>query len=683
MHHLSKTKSSTRAISGFTLVEMLVIAPIVILAIGGFIALMVTMVGSVLTTRDQNAMIYQSQDSLSRIEDDIRLAARFLTTTSTLTSPQGSNNNFTGTSAFTNASNTLILSTLATTKNPADATRELVYYKNQPNACDAQKVFNQVYFNTIIYFIKDGSLWRRTVMPNYNTSSTVDAETVCTAPWQQNSCSPGYTSTRCQTNDIELMKNVSSLAVEYYSSASSNTNLGSGNAGAATSIKVTVNGSKNTAGRTVATSQSTRATRLNISIQPPTFLPLGFIQHPSDTSVIHTDTNIQFAASPNYSGATIQWQRSIDSGATWTDISGATSSTYTLATVSLSMTNYRYRAVATYNSETATSNPATLTVTLWGDIEFNSGFSNYLGTYAPIGYTKTTRGVVMLKGLIKKSSAIVSGEVIGTLPVGSRPSGILLFQTSTNSNVASRIDIYPNGDIKVNIGDAGWVSLEGITFIPAGTSYTRNTLTTANGWVNYGGSFSPATYVTDSLGRTHVEGLVRNGTIANGTQMVSNLPASARTDKYMHLPARSTTSGEIGIDQTDGIVAKNAGTNGYMAINSFFYPASMSGSWTNLTLQSGWVSYDGGSFFSPPQYTKGADNIVRLRGLIKGGSTANGTLVANLPAGFRPKDRTLLGSVCNPNVYCRIDVLSNGNVELSLADSAWTSLDSVTFLAEQ
>lgn len=679
MHHLLKNKSPNRPASGFTLIEMLIISPIVILAIGGFIALMVTMVGSVLATRDQTTMIYESQDALNRIEDDIRLSAEFLTTTGTLVSPQGSND---GTIAFSNATNTLILSTLATTKNPADSTRELVYYKNQPNACDSQKVFNQVLFNKVVYFIKNGSLWRRTILPNNNTNAIPDAETVCTAPWQQNSCSPGYTNIRCKTNDIELMKNVSSMAVEYYTNPASSSNIGAANAGDALTVKVTVIGNKTSAGRPLTTTQSANATRLNISVTPPTILPLQFTQHPFSKAVIPTDTNVQFSVTPNYSGASIQWQRSIDSGASWQDISGATNNTFTLATVSLGMNNYRYRAKGTLNSDVIYSNPATLTVTLWGDIDFSPGFSNYLGTYAPIGYTRTTAGVVMLKGLIKKSSAMVAGETIGTLPVGSRPSGILLFQTSTNSNVSSRVDIYPNGDIKVNVGDDGWLSLEGINFIPAGTSYTRNPLTTVNGWVNYGGSFSPATYVTDSLGRIHVEGLVRYGTMANGTQMVSNLPASARTDKYMHLPSRSTTTSQIGIDQTYGIVAKNTGTNGYMTINSFYYPASMSGSWTNLSLQNSWVSYDGGSFFTLPQYTKGSDNIVRLRGLIRSGATANGTVVATLPAGYRPKDRTLLGGICI-DAYCRIDVLPNGSVELYGASSSWTSLDSVTFLAEQ
>ncbi|MDB5168477.1 MAG: hypothetical protein JWO55_735 [Candidatus Saccharibacteria bacterium] len=270
MHYSSINNQTRQSTTGFTLIEMLIIAPIVILAIGGFIAVIVTMVGSVLATRDQSIMTYESQDTLSRIEDDVRLSAQFLATTGTLITPQGSDNNFAGTAAFTNGTDKLILYTLATTKNPADSTRELVYYANQPNLCSGAKMYNKVYFNKVIYFIKSGSLWRRTVMPDYNTNVTVDSETVCAAPWQQNSCNPGYASaTRCKTNDIELMKNVSTFAVEYYSSSSSSTIISPENATTATTIKVSVTGNKNTAGLPYTMTQSTRATRLNLAVDVP------------------------------------------------------------------------------------------------------------------------------------------------------------------------------------------------------------------------------------------------------------------------------------------------------------------------------------------------------------------------------------------------------------------------------
>lgn len=248
---------------------MLVIAPIVILALGGFIALMVSMVGDVIASRDQNVIMYESQDALNRIEDDVHLSTAFLTTTGTLSTPQGSNSNFTGNAAFSNSPNTLILNTYLTDRSPSDSARDIIYYKAQPNACDDQRIFNNVLYAHVIYFIKDGSLWRRTVIPPYNTNVTTDSQTVCAAPWQQNSCSPGYTpGPRCQTNDIEVMKNIGTMTIEYYATPGGTTSLGTTEANAASTIKVILVGQKQSAGRAISNTSSLRATRLNAAIVP-------------------------------------------------------------------------------------------------------------------------------------------------------------------------------------------------------------------------------------------------------------------------------------------------------------------------------------------------------------------------------------------------------------------------------
>lgn len=246
---------------GFTLVEMLVIAPVVIVLIGVLIGAMVTIVGDVLITRDRNTLTYSAQEALDSIEQDTRLANQFLTTTGTLTSPQGSNNNFTGTTAFSNASS-FIISVNATTKNPTDIMRQLVY-KALPNACGVNQIFNAILPVQIIYFIKSGSLWRRAVVPTYNTNGTADANTVCSAPWQRNTCSPGYAVGICQTNDTEIMQNIDTFAVKYYLDASSTTELGTANAANASTVEVTINGKKTTAGREFTNSTVLRADKLN------------------------------------------------------------------------------------------------------------------------------------------------------------------------------------------------------------------------------------------------------------------------------------------------------------------------------------------------------------------------------------------------------------------------------------
>jgi len=252
-----------QSLEGFTLVEMLVIAPIVLLMIGIFLAAMVAIVGDVLITRDRNELIYETQEALDRIEQDTRLSTQFLTTTGTLLSPQGSNSNFAGTAAFTNTDH-LILSTYATDKNPTDISRVLVYRANQPNLCGSTQSLNVILPVQIIYFIKSGSLWRRTILPTYNTNGTVDANTVCATPWQRNTCSPGYAaSVRCQTNDTQIMENISTLDVKYYANASAATDLGDANAASASTIEVTINGSKTTAGKPVTSNGVMRVDKFN------------------------------------------------------------------------------------------------------------------------------------------------------------------------------------------------------------------------------------------------------------------------------------------------------------------------------------------------------------------------------------------------------------------------------------
>lgn len=59
---------------------------------------------------------------------------------------------------------------------------------------------------------------------------------------------------------------------------------------------------------------------------------------------------------------TLQWQVSIDSGSTWADITGATTSTFTIAATASADTGKQFRVVATNSAGSVNSNSATLTV---------------------------------------------------------------------------------------------------------------------------------------------------------------------------------------------------------------------------------------------------------------------------------------------------------------------------------
>lgn len=207
---------------GFTLIEILIVAPIVILVIGVFVSTIVSMTGEVLATRAANSLAYNTQNALNLIEQDVKLSSALLATNNiALSSPQGYNNDTTN---FHNADATngtmLILNAYATTSNPLVSTRNLVYMSNQPNACgNAQVNQNLPLMMNIIYFVKNSTLWRRVVMaPNYTTVG-------CTVPWQQSTCAPGISGTLCKTQDMRLVDGIASggFSVNYYPSPSSTT----------------------------------------------------------------------------------------------------------------------------------------------------------------------------------------------------------------------------------------------------------------------------------------------------------------------------------------------------------------------------------------------------------------------------------------------------------------------------
>ena len=80
----------------------------------------------------------------------------------------------------------------------------------------------------------------------------------------------------------------------------------------------------------------------------------------TDQSVGAGGTVIFTAAASGNPSPTVQWQNSTDGGSTWSDISGATSTTYTITSVTSSDIGNEFRAVFTNANGSATTNAATL-----------------------------------------------------------------------------------------------------------------------------------------------------------------------------------------------------------------------------------------------------------------------------------------------------------------------------------
>jgi type II secretory pathway pseudopilin PulG len=700
-------KSQTKK-HGFTLVEMLIIAPIVILVIGIFISAIISMTGAVLVTRGANALSFSINDALTRIDQDVKASAGFLATNNiTLTTAQGLNDD---TTPFVNASSSsptdakLILNAYATDQNPLTPTRNTIDAYMSPFACNSPNVSqNASYMINIVYFVKNtngvNSLWRRVIMPS-GYQSVGAAGGGCALPWQKPTCTPGYSAGFCAANDQDLVDGVSNITIQYYtnsvpptliSNASDGTQLTSVRQAAmqtAASVNVSITAQKTLAGRTVTQLGSIRS----LGIQAPTMLT-----QPTSPTIVSVGNTATITAAANGINMTTKWEQSTDNGTTWTVASGAsscvaTTCTLTLTSVTNAMDGYMYHAIYTNSYGQTTSSPALLSVTAatgWNSLTYQNSWSDYGSGYNTGAYTKTSAGIVLLKGLIKRTGTGTVNETIAVLPVGYRPSAPLIFGVSTNPDASGRIDVYPDGRITIAAGDTTWMTLENIHFVADTGRYARTPVNIfMNGWTNYntgasGVPWAPASYVVDNIGRVNLQGLLLPGTRSDGTR-IFDLPSNLLPLAYTHIPEYGNAFAAIGINPTLGYSAindKNLGS-AYLTINAMYYPAGV-GTWTNLTLKNSWAYTDGTNAFSYPQYIKAADGLVSLKGLIRNGSTTGDSVIATLPAGqgLWPSGRVVFAAYSN-GAYSRIDVDTSGNIRFETGSNAWLSLDGMTFLGE-
>jgi hypothetical protein len=94
----------------------------------------------------------------------------------------------------------------------------------------------------------------------------------------------------------------------------------------------------------------------------------------------------------------------------------------------------------------------------WQDIILSNSWSNYATGYTTAQIKKYPNGLIEVKGVIKKSNALVTNEIICTLPTGYRPTEIMLLATWASGGT-SRITVETGGAIRLNSGNAGGVGL--------------------------------------------------------------------------------------------------------------------------------------------------------------------------------------------------------------------------------
>ena len=99
--------------------------------------------------------------------------------------------------------------------------------------------------------------------------------------------------------------------------------------------------------------------------------------------------------------------------------------------------------------------------------------------------------------------------------------------------------------------------------------------------------------------------------------------------------------------------------------------------WAALTLSASWVNFGGA--YATAQYRR-VGGIVYLSGLIKSGTTTPGTVIATLPAGFRPAYQDQYGSYGN-SALAAWQVNTDGTIRVEVASATSSSLAGIRFPA--
>ena len=147
-----------RTSPGFTLIEMLVVMPLVIILVGGLVAVIVQTTGTALRAQAKTQLQLDVLDALDRIEQDVRVSASTTGIGDTTTSGQ------------------LALTNFATSKNPYDSTRSLIQRVGCSISAGGLPVADALTYQTL-YAVSGSTFTRSVTLSDCATSNNV---------WQKN-----------------------------------------------------------------------------------------------------------------------------------------------------------------------------------------------------------------------------------------------------------------------------------------------------------------------------------------------------------------------------------------------------------------------------------------------------------------------------------------------------------------
>ena len=140
---------------------------------------------------------------------------------------------------------------------------------------------------------------------------------------------------------------------------------------------------------------------------------------------------------------------------------------------------------------------------------------------------------------------------------------------------------------------------------------------------------------------------------------------------------------QVAYDFDGQIAAVRAKTNGtwrpwkYLATKDDVQKYTQGTPWQNLLLQNGWQHHQQ---YNNVQYSKSFDGVVYLRGVGAKGKTAYGTVIAQLPVGFRPLHSTYVFALNDDFTIAVLCILTSGEIVVRKnVDATWLNFDNVSF----
>ncbi len=265
---------------GFTIIEVAIVAPMLILIVLGILALLINLVTDNAVQIARNSLIGETRSAFSAIENDVASSSTFIPSSlpSNFTDGSPRPTSFTYKSDGTTTNNVsssnlkgIFLQGYNQVLDPdpsnTSKTRTIPAYKQNgdPTCSNINTDLGNAMPIAVMYWVEKGDLYRRTIIDK-DTPTTA----ICGTPLVKQSCPEDAAQVApCTVIDTKLMSNVTKFQIDYYLTPSSTTPMNayiaspSPTIDQARSIQVTVEATKQAAGQSVNYSSSLRISRLS------------------------------------------------------------------------------------------------------------------------------------------------------------------------------------------------------------------------------------------------------------------------------------------------------------------------------------------------------------------------------------------------------------------------------------